>query len=378
MDESFAAAKKIKRRGGTNNANVLIVGLPGSGKSASVMEWAKRNKVNLVFLKSTSSDLDALLNGYPALKPDSFEVAIATSSALSALEKPNSVLFLDEFNRQTNKGIRGSLFTLINEHYVAGKGEGNIHYFKNLLFTIACINPAVAGDTGVTDLVQAELGRFVQKAKAADSDPMFTYDYLLKKYDHEINKILKKLKDNTISLSDPYVLEDLEDYLRIQDLGCYIVSDPDFERGGYDTFEDLDELDASGDTIRNTLLNQRSLVDGLVLTDGNVDKFRDWLENSADFLPRKTELLLGILDTYNNPSFEELCAKKKISLTDFESNSLTPTKTTKNNNINTTATTTATEYEEDDDGLFAGTTSKAGVKNSIQTKIDIQKALNNF
>ena len=390
LDKSLAVALKNKRRGGTDNVNILIVGLPGSGKSASVRDWAKRNNINLVYVKSTSSDLDAILNGYPTVDPKDLTVTLAVSKVLDSLEKERSVLFLDEFNRQKNAGIRGSLFTLINEHYVVGKEDGNIHYFKNLLFTIICINPAVVGDTGVSDLLQAELARFKDKIIEKGSDPVVTYEYLEEKYNKEIDKLLNP--DRTLkNPSDPYVLEDLEDYLRIQHLGQYIVSDPTFEVQGYNTIEDLEDIQNSGIAIRKTLLNQRSLVDGLAASFGKVDDFKDWVEHYADFMPDKTELLLTIAETYIEPSFEDLCKAKNIVLD--PANSATINKdaadTTNSSSVSGSSGTQINSGtnidQEDDTDIWSfnpnATSSAVGAQqqlNPTQTKMTIQQAIKNW
>lgn len=133
-----------------------------------------------------NNDLDAFINGYTIHRDakdgddDEFgKVGQAYSSNLDSLDKPNSILFLDEYTRQKDDQIRGSVLTLINEHYIAGKDHGK-RYFPNFLFTIAVENPKSAGDSGVAHTNQAERTRFDTTLDHIDSDVPTTLDYLNK------------------------------------------------------------------------------------------------------------------------------------------------------------------------------------------------------
>jgi hypothetical protein len=297
LDMSLAKAKKNKKRGTKSGYNVLVIGLPGSGKTASIMDWAASKGVNLVAVNAKNNDLEAYINGYTTKRPDDpLKVTQAFSDNLAALEEPNSVLFLDEYNRQVKPHIRASLYTLINEHKIVGDGPNRQHEFKNLLFTIAAINPAVPTDKGAANLNDAEKSRFWWTLRDMDSDAATTIEYLTKYY----NKLINGL-DNT---AEDY-RENLEDYLRIQDLGIFIVSHPKF---GYDTKADLDDLADD----QKTLLCQRALTTGLHNADGDVDEFKFWVEKGSEFLPRDIDMLLAILKSYVKPTFEKLCAERGI------------------------------------------------------------------
>ena len=300
LDAALNASLRNKRRGIKSGNNVLIVGLPGSGKTATVYDWAKaRGNVNLVYINAKNNDLEAYINGYTVRDAENpNKVRQAYSDNLAALEAPNSVLFLDEYNRQIKPNIRASLYTLINEHKISGEGDNKTHEFKNLLFTIACINPAVPTDKGAAALNDAELSRFKDILDKYDSDSATTIDYLTKQYD----KLIKRLDKN-----NEYYREDLEDYLRIQDLGVFIASHQNFT---YDTRDDLEDLAA----LQKKMFNQRSFTEGLTGCNGDVDALKNWIRNSAGFLEKTTDMLLDILDDYIAPTFEQLCEAKGINV----------------------------------------------------------------
>ena len=353
LDMALTAALKNKRRGGKFGSNVLIIGLPGSGKTASVEDWAKTNNINLVSVNAKNNDLDAYINGYTTKDPDDPHwTTQAFSRNLMALEKERSVLFLDEFNRQVKQQIRASLLTLINEHRIVGDGPRGQHEFKNLLFTVAVINPAVTTDKGAAALIDAEKTRFAFKLKDMDSDPATTIEFLTKYY----NKKIKALDS-----ADEYYREDLEDYLRCLDLGVFVMSHPKF---GYDTKDDLEALADE----QMTMLNQRSFVEGLNISNGDVKVFKQWLENSSDFLEKDIDMLQAILRTYIVPSFEDLCAGFGISTTDV-------VKGTVEAEVDAGA---SADMEDDEDFASHAMAGKVRVKNPAEVEIAINNAIKDW
>jgi hypothetical protein len=354
LDIALANALKNKRRGGKFGSNVLIIGLPGSGKTATVYDWAHTNNVNLVAVNSKNNDLDAYINGYTTKNPDNpRRVTQAFSDNLAGLEKPRSVLFLDEYNRQIKSHIRASLLTLINEHKIVGEGKNNQHEFKNMLFTIAAINPSVPTDKGAAALNDAEKTRFMYKLKNMDSDPATTIEFLTKFYNKKIAALDK---------SSEFYREDLEDYLRCLDLGLFVVSHPKF---GYDTRDDLEALADK----EATMLNQRSFVEGINGTNGDVKTFKHWVEYSSDFLPSNVDMILAILREYIEPSFEELCRARDIDATVSA-----PVLDDKAED-----TPSVSDVEDDDD--FFTSSSAAGkvrVKNPAEVEIAISNALKSW
>jgi hypothetical protein len=262
-------------------------------------------------VNAKNNDLEAYINGYTTKDPEKpRKVTQAFSDNLIALEEPNSVLFLDEYNRQVKPHIRASLYTLINEHKIVGEGPNGMHEFKNMLFTVAAINPSVPTDKGAADLNDAEKSRFWWTLDDMDSDAETTIEYLSRYY----NKLIAKLDPE----KEGY-LQDLEDYLRIQDLGIFIVSHPKFD---YDSRDDLEDLSMTPPGWKHgtkpNLLCQRSLTQGLHNADGDVDEFRFWIEDGAKFLDRDTEMILKILNEYIKPSFEDLCTGHGIDPASIE------------------------------------------------------------
>lgn len=362
LDMALTKSRQGKRRGTKSGYNVLIVGLPGSGKTASILDWASAKGVNLVMVNAKNNDLDAYINGYTTKDPDNpRKVTQAFSDNLAGLEKENSVLFLDEYNRQVKPHIRASLYTLINEHKIVGDGPDGMHEFKNLLFTIAAINPSVPTDKGAAELSDAEKSRFWWTIDDLDSDPASTIEYLTKYYTKLINKLNK---------DDEYYREDLEAYLRILDLGIFVLSHPKF---AYDTRDDLDDLALS----KTVLLCQRALTNGLHNSDGDVAEFKRWVERGSKFLDRDIEMLLDILKEYINPTFEDLCAGHglDVSATGVAS-------TADDTSIDDTAADAASEDAglEDDDDFFVSSSlaGKVRAKNPYEVEVAIASVIKDW
>jgi hypothetical protein len=101
-----------------------------------------------------------------------------------SLDKPNSVLFLDEFNRARHE-IRGSLLTLIQDHTIWDPhSEGETKFLPNFLFTIAAINPPNGSYKGTKEMDPAELTRF--RTHTIQGNPIEHLNFLRKFYTNEI------------------------------------------------------------------------------------------------------------------------------------------------------------------------------------------------
>lgn len=356
LDSALSSARKSKRRGIKTGSNVLIIGLPGSGKTASIMDWKESRGINLVSINAKNNDLEAYINGYTVRDTENpNKVKQAFSDNLRALDKPNSVLFLDEYNRQVKPHIRASLYTLINEHKIVGDGPDGLYEFKNLLFTIAAINPAIRTDKGAAPLNDAELSRFLHILTDFNSEISNTIEYIQKQYDAKIAKL-----DPT----DEYYLEDLEDYLRIQDLGIFVLSHQDF---GYDEEEDLEDLAG----LQRKMLNQRAFTEALAAADGRVEKLRFWVENTSGLLEKDKEKLSNILDDYVIPSFEDLCDAKGINIKTGEIKHEEP--------VDNADIYEDEAYDEDEDEFFTtSNTGKLRAKNPYEVETAIDQVISDW
>jgi len=307
LDECLEIANEQRFEGISDYPNLLVSGLPGSAKTASIENWAATTMgengkpINLVPIDAKNPELYAFLCGYPIQDPNNkLRITQAASSSLIALEKENSVLFLDEFNRQQKQGIRGSLLSLINEHKVTGE-NGAPHYFNNLLFTVIAINPySGADDEGATELNPAESARFPNSVMGFNSDPDTSANY----YEEYFKN--KKAKDfiAQYGLNDPRASKSIEKFLRIWDLGTFIVRHPDFK---YDTETEQTKIADSHKAL--ALLCQRMLTQGLLIARGKQEAMINWVEKKSRFLPDDITMLKEILLDYVEPTFEALLKK---------------------------------------------------------------------
>lgn len=287
LDDCLANAMVGHASGTHDGVDLLITGLPGSGKTGITKQWAKDRGVNLFYLNAKNDDLGAILNGFPVDTTETDEdgnevhkVKRSFSTALDRLDEPKSVLFLDEFNRAAPK-LRASLLTLINEHTVEGPNKDGMREFKNLLFTIACINPSVPTDPGAMDLNDAETSRFVDTmdwdSKADDA---------LKYINFHLNSLLSELDKNDENYAFFYVR-----YNKILNLANALINDYRFE---FDTRDDL--LDLFNDKAK--MLNQRAITDALMAHGYSKAKFLNWVDKYSKFLDKDKEMIHDILDSW--------------------------------------------------------------------------------
>lgn len=163
-------------------ANVLVEGLPGSGKTAIVEAWCKMNGLTLVALNATDPKIESAINGIPLRNmsvEDSTELTYAyavddRNLGLLINEKHpelegKCVLFVDELNRQKTEQLRRPFMSLFNEKRNA---SGSLDFAKNLLFCVVAINPFGNDfhDKGVSELNAAEKDRFARQQYSFDSN----------------------------------------------------------------------------------------------------------------------------------------------------------------------------------------------------------------
>jgi hypothetical protein len=347
LDDCLANAMVAHASGTHDGVDLLVTGLPGSGKTGITKQWAKDRGVNLFYLNAKNDDLGAILNGFPvdtvekdANGNDVHRVARSFSKSLDALDKPKSVLFLDEFNRAAPK-LRAVLLSLINEHVVDGDGEDGFRHFNNLLFTVACINPSVPTDPGAMDLNDAEMSRFVD---TLDWDS--TVDGAIKYITFHLNKLIKALKPENKNYNFMYVR-----YNKILNLAKALLIDYRFE---FDSRDDL--LDLFNDKAK--MLNQRSITDALMAHGYSKDKFLNWVDKYSKFLEKDKTMIHEILDSWVEPEV------KAPSANGSEAGTAEPVNNTNTNAASTDETDFDSVFgssgEETDNDLFGTTTSAAG------------------
>ena len=247
LDRALKQARRMQRSGEDNDfPNVLLISDAGFGKTAICKQWAKDRGINLVYKDAKTMDASAL-GGIVARDVDDpkYGTNLGTK-AFRSLEKPNSVLFLDEYNR-AKKEIRGSLLTLIQDHVIWDPyEEGEMKFLPNFLFTVAAINPPNANYKGAQEFDPAERSRF--QSIEIQPDPMEHLRYLRKFYNNQI----KNAQDDA---------ERFEAEGRLA-LAETILSSPKF------TYDSAIDIDNHQDDNSYTPLNYRSFKKVLDASDG--------------------------------------------------------------------------------------------------------------
>ena len=291
LDECLAEAFIAHESGSRSGTDVLISGLPGSGKTGIVEQWAKDRGVNLLQLSANDREIEATLNGFPVPIDVDFEdgtkgkvAARAFSQALEPLKREKSVLFLDEFNRAP-QSLRASLLKLINEHKVAGPGEDGMYRFENLLFTIACINPSIPTDPGAIPLNDAERSRFLMQPPAWDSNKKEAKNYL----SFAIKKLIAELDKTKPSYPMLY-----RKYTNAYNIAMQLLKHPKFQ---FDTEKDSELIFDKG----YKLFNQRDLTKALLAVGSDKDRYLRWVDFASNYQPKVKQMLHDILDSWVPP-----------------------------------------------------------------------------
>lgn len=137
LDQALNFNKTQHKTGNKKFQNISIPSTNGTNAYIlnSIKQWAKDNNINLCEVRA--SDLnDTDLGGYIS------NGSKITSTEFDKLNNPNSVLFLDEYDR-VPRSARADLLKLINDHTISDpREESGQRYLPNFLFTIVTINSA--------------------------------------------------------------------------------------------------------------------------------------------------------------------------------------------------------------------------------------------
>ena len=326
LDRAYAAAKtNMGKHQVKAGANVLVEGLPGSGKTAIVEAWCKMNKLTLVALNATDPKIESAINGIPLRNmsiADSTELTYAYAADDNNLglllndKHPelagSCVLFVDELNRQKTEQLRRPFMSLFNEKRNA---SGTLDFAKNLLFCVVAINPFGNDfhDKGVSELNAAEKDRFARQQYSFDSnitDAIQFWTWYRAKELLDLGIIAPGSAASTnhggwVGPTKDLDEEDLAHAKRIikaSALALYILNNVHKSRESevFTTRHDTDKAYRGGDFRYTT---SRGLFDGIFDSTFGDDKspvadFLDWVDEESHYTPEKLKMFHDILDDY--------------------------------------------------------------------------------
>lgn len=252
LDKLLKVNKRQVKSGGHEFVNLLLIGRAGVGKTAIVKRWAADNGINLVSKDAKTLDPTDLGGVIARDENNPNKATRLSNNEFDSLNAPNSVLFLDEYNRAPSD-VRGSLLTLVNDHIVNDQESPNGERFlENFLFTVAAINPPTAGyNTDALDA--AERSRFYQEYVEAEPDVLL--DFLVN----------KQFKPQLEATDDPEEQREIEGRIK---LATTLLSNREFM---FDTEED--EERATDVDPNAPILNPRSFTKALETSDGTKEDF---------------------------------------------------------------------------------------------------------
>ena len=208
------------------------------------------------------------------------------------------VLFVDEYNRQSNPGLRRVFLSLFCEKRNA---TGTLDFSNNLLFSVICINPSGPEfrDPGAASLNQAEKTRFSKYLKVdsvpAESLNYFNFVFNSDLYDLGIippkSPAAKKYgKSGPQRQLSPDELELVDDILKTHDIATFILTHPNFTFDTRDSYASVIDED-------KMLLNARKFTDLVAGNNGDKEAIKADLADSG-LSSEKVDMLETILDEY--------------------------------------------------------------------------------
>lgn len=273
LDDTLKVAKRMKGEIGAEFPNQMFISQAGTGKSAIVRQWASKAGVNLHEIKASTMDPTDFSGIYRNVKDGENRATKIGTGMFDALDRPNSVLFIDEYNRAP-RGVRGALLDFIQSHWLPDpSAEGGKRFMPNFLFTIATMNPPT-GEYQTDSLDPAEKSRWSLNALGIDKNQF-------KKY---LMNLYTKRAEAT---------EDEEEKLEWEGRKALVdtlLSSSKFE------FDDLAEEEKHEDDYLYQPLNARSFTRLMELCDGTKDDLlRRWDKNVSHY---KKNMAEDILERY--------------------------------------------------------------------------------
>lgn len=279
LDRSLSIAKRKQRRGDRSDfPNVLLISDAGFGKTEMVKQWAKSRGIHLVSKNLGTMGPEAF-GGIIARDADDPHHAtrLGTNEMAKALDEPNSVLFLDEYNRSKTE-VRGAVLSLVQNHVVWDPAEPTGERFlDNFLFTVAAINPPNGAYVGAKEMDPAEMSRFYSVNIAPDPDEHL--EFLEKAYTQELN-------DET--LSD----EERAEIRGRLALARALLTNEDF------TYDSSEEVEEGRENPSYRPLNYRSLKLALDRSNGTKEDFLSVWPHICN--PAKLSVVRSILAKYKD------------------------------------------------------------------------------
>ena len=252
LDRALTVNKRVNRQGGNQFLNILFIGEAGTGKTSRIRAWARQNGINLYEVRCAGMD-DTDLGGAISPNKEGTVVNRLASTEFDVLDQPNSVLFLDEYNRAPGS-VRTNLLELVNSHVVPDPREpSGQRKLKGFLFTVAAINPAT-NNYGTDDMDMAEKTRF-KHVHVPSEKPQ-----LLRWLKQEYGKDIADARAD----GDTEWEKEVQGKLKLAET---ILKSPEFK------FDEAEEIDATVKKGNGLALNNRTLFELLQSCDGTKDDF---------------------------------------------------------------------------------------------------------
>lgn len=277
LDRSLKIARRKQKSRDTGDfPNVLLISDAGFGKTDMVRQWAEKNGIHLV-QKNLGTMGPEAFGGIIARDAEDprYATRLGTNEMIKELEKPDSVLFLDEYNRSKTE-VRGAVLTLVQNHRVWDPTQPSGEKFlENFLFTVAAINPPNAAYKGAKEMDPAEVSRFY--SLNMQPDPVEHLKYLRGFYSKRI----------AAAKGDKEEQLEYEGKLAIAEK---VLSDPRF------TYDNGQDIENNMDNPSYRPLNYRSFKQALDFSNGTKDDFLNTWNHYCN--PKKKNTIEGILSDY--------------------------------------------------------------------------------